>query len=119
MSTLLGRPTEAPYDLVQAYWRKTRGEEGFDEFWQTALHEGIVPDTAAEEREVTLTSDWASTASEALRQAASASPSAEGGNVFQAVFRPDPTVWDGRFANNGWLQELPKPLQQLTWDNAA
>src|SRR5207249_1787038 len=33
--------------------------------------------------------------------------------------RPDPTVWDGRFANNGWLQELPKPLTLLTWENVA
>ena len=35
------------------------------------------------------------------------------------VFRPDPSVYDGRFANNGWLQELPKPLTKLTWDNVA
>jgi molybdopterin-containing oxidoreductase family iron-sulfur binding subunit len=35
------------------------------------------------------------------------------------AFRPDPTIWDGRFANNPWLQELPKPLYVLTWDNAA
>ena len=37
----------------------------------------------------------------------------------EITFCPDPTIWDGRFANNGWLQELPKPLTKLTWDNAA
>jgi len=42
-----------------------------------------------------------------------------GAQELEIIFRPDPTIWDGRFANNGWLQELPKPLTKLTWDNAA
>jgi molybdopterin-containing oxidoreductase family iron-sulfur binding subunit len=41
------------------------------------------------------------------------------GGKFEVNFRPDPTIYDGRFANNGWLQELPKPITKLTWDNAA
>ena len=45
-------------------------------------------------------------------------PTTSTGNL-EIIFRPDPTVWDGRFANNGWLQELPKPLTKLTWDAAA
>ena len=40
-------------------------------------------------------------------------------NTFEIVFRPDPSIYDGRFANNGWLQELPKPLTKITWDNVA
>jgi MoCo/4Fe-4S cofactor protein with predicted Tat translocation signal len=37
----------------------------------------------------------------------------------EIIFRPDPTIWDGRFASNGWLQELPKPFTKLTWDTSA
>ncbi len=44
-------------------------------------------------------------------------PRVEGG--LELIFRPDPTIWDGRFANNGWLQELPKPLTKVTWDATA
>jgi MoCo/4Fe-4S cofactor protein with predicted Tat translocation signal len=45
-------------------------------------------------------------------------PSAGAGDL-EIIFRPDPTVWDGRFANNGWLQELPKPFTKVTWDTTA
>jgi MoCo/4Fe-4S cofactor protein with predicted Tat translocation signal len=50
---------------------------------------------------------------------ASVAPPAPVAPAFEVNFRRDPTVYDGRFANNGWLQELPKPVTKLTWDNAA
>src|SRR5438477_9666079 len=46
-------------------------------------------------------------------------PRSLAGSSLEVVFRPDPTLYDGRFANNGWLQELPKPVTKLTWGNAA
>ena len=53
----------------------------------------------------------------AAAQGSTTTPPATGG--LEIIFRPDPTVWDGRFANNGWLQELPKPLTKVTWDPTA
>ncbi len=47
-------------------------------------------------------------------------PMAAGGDSgLEIVFRPDPRLWDGRFANNGWLVELPQPMTKITWDNVA
>jgi MoCo/4Fe-4S cofactor protein with predicted Tat translocation signal len=46
-------------------------------------------------------------------------PRQESAGGLELIFRPDPNVWDGRFANNGWLQELPKPLSKVTWDGTA
>ena len=46
-------------------------------------------------------------------------PGSGPGGGLEIIFRPDPTIWDGRFANNGWLQELPKPLTKITWDPTA
>jgi molybdopterin-containing oxidoreductase family iron-sulfur binding subunit len=79
----------------------------FEQFWRKSLHDGVVRDTAAKPMTVSLSGNIAANASQ---------PTA---SEFEIVFRPDPTIHDGRFANNGWLQELPKPLSKLTWDNAA
>lgn len=84
---------------------------GFEQFWRKSLHDGVVANTALQPKTVALKSDWSSQTSNPERPTADA--------PFEIVFRPDPTIHDGRFANNGWLQELPKPLSKLTWDNAA
>jgi molybdopterin-containing oxidoreductase family iron-sulfur binding subunit len=99
---------QSTYDIVRAYWQQRIGLQGppFEKFWRQALHDGFVPDTAAATRDV----------SARPVDAASVGP---GGRGREVVFRPDPCVFDGRYANNGWLQELPKPHTKLTWDNAA
>ena len=88
--------------------RKTAGDdEAFEEFWETSLNNGVVAETALPAKQVRLSSAPAD--GQRRSQANSAQQSqAEGG--LEIVFRPDPTIWDGRFANNGWLQELPRPL---------
>src|SRR5581483_6915586 len=113
LAVLTDEPLARGYDVVRAYWRGRHGDDDFETFWRRALHDGLVPGTAAPEVAVDLRPDWAAAAA----RAAGERPTERGG--LEIVFTPDPTVWDGRFANNGWLQELPKPLSKITWDNAA
>ncbi len=107
MSNLLGRPAVAPLALVRETWEGRKLADDFDAFWITTLNKGVVDEkTRPSAKTPTL-----KPASGYLPKAA-----AEGREL---VFRPDPTIYDGRYANNGWLQELPKPLTSLTWDNVA
>jgi Fe-S-cluster-containing dehydrogenase component len=52
-------------------------------------------------------------------EAAPPAPALPAATDLEINFRADPTLYDGRFANNGWLQEMPKPLTRMTWDNAV
>jgi molybdopterin-containing oxidoreductase family iron-sulfur binding subunit len=103
------------YDTVRDYWRnhlpgQQASAAGFEDAWQKAVHDGVVAGTAFPHRDVALQDGWE-------RHLRPAGGSAEGG--LEIVFQADPTVYDGRFANNGWLQELPKPVTELAWGNAA
>src|SRR6185295_13341289 len=91
----------------------TTPSSDFESWWRKCVHDGFVPNTALPIKTVT-----ANTAASSQQNAVTpaASPA---GSQFELVFRTDPTIYDGRFANNGWLQELPKPLSKVTWDNAA
>ncbi|MEZ6097768.1 MAG: TAT-variant-translocated molybdopterin oxidoreductase [Pirellulaceae bacterium] len=116
LSALLGKPGRTSYDLIKEHWRKELNDpEDFDSAWQTALHEGVIPETNLPRKNVTLLD-----VSVVLEKADRSQDSHDlPHDQVDVVFRPDPTIWDGRFANNGWLQELPKPFSKLTWDNAA
>lgn len=81
----------------------------FEDNWRKAVHDGFIPNTAAATKTVTATS--------AFMSQPETKPAANGS--LEISILPDPCVYDGRFVNNGWLQELPNPLNKVTWDNVA
>ncbi len=107
--------TDAPgtrgHDIAKGYWQNQSGVAAgdFNAWWRRVLHDGMVPNSALPAR------------TPAINRAAPATREIKRplGGALEVIFRPDPTIYDGRFANNGWLQELPKPITKLTWDNAA
>ncbi|HVN45030.1 MAG TPA: 4Fe-4S dicluster domain-containing protein [Steroidobacteraceae bacterium] len=89
--------------LVRRQWQRELPDE---RAWQAALQSGVIAGSAFAPRSLP------------LRQLAPAPlPNAADQKGLELLFRSDPTVGDGRWSNNSWLQELPKPLTQLTWDN--
>lgn len=118
----LGGRLQSAYELVREYWRgrayslflrsdrSLASEEDFEAFWRQALHDGFVRDTAAE--------PLPAAPRPGLARSLEPPPATPAGGL-EILFRPDPTLWDGRFAENAWLQELPKPFTKLTWENAA
>ena len=110
LAVLLGQPGQSSHEIVKDYWRTQNRSADFETFWQTSLHDGVVAGSALPGKSVALRANF---------QSASAAASPAPAGSLEINFRPDPCIFDGRFANNGWLQELPKPLTKLTWDNAA
>ncbi len=114
MSTLAMQPGRTSYDIVREAWQKRFGSGEFERKWQTALHDGVVAGTAWSTAAPRLRADFAAQLSKLSPP--SDTPRDEG---LDLLIRLDSSVHDGRFANLGWLQELPRPLTKLTWDNAV
>jgi len=112
LAVLLGEAGNSAHDIVHDFWKSKKPAMDFEKFWLTTLHDGVMADTALPEKTV-------SAAKFNFGAQASTPASQPGAGSMELVFRPDPTIWDGSFANNGWLQEMPKPNTKLTWDNAA
>jgi molybdopterin-containing oxidoreductase family iron-sulfur binding subunit len=104
LALLAGRPEATSHDVVRETW-SARVEGDVDAFWREAVYRGAVPGSAAPRVEATPSLGELDL------------PLATDDLVL--LLRPDPSLEDGRWANNGWLQELPKPFTKLTWDNAA
>src|SRR5246500_2659077 len=95
------------YDTIRDGMKKMPGAGDADKFWRKSLNDGVVRGSAFAPLNVSAKVDVAGL------------PAAKTTAEMEFLFRPDPTVYDGRFANNGWLQELAKPISKITWDNAA
>jgi MoCo/4Fe-4S cofactor protein with predicted Tat translocation signal len=115
LAALSSRPERTSYEIVREYWLKTRGMD--EKQWRRALHDGFIAGSADTRGPQAPPGPEAPSRPEAPGTARGPNPEARG--PIEIQFRPDPTIGDGRFANNGWLQELPKPLTKLTWDAAA
>jgi len=105
IALLAGQVDASGHDLVQSYWKKQHSGADFDVFWRKSLHDGWIEGTTFAPKQV------------ALKTAGLSPHPATNANALEINFRRDPTVHDGQFSNNGWLQELPKPMTKLTWDN--
>ena len=108
VQALLGDSTSTGYQIVQTAWKARIPALTFEKSWRKVVHDGVVPGTA-------LAPVAAKTTAGAWMQAKASVNQAN----LDLNFRLDPNVLDGRNANNGWMQELPKPLTMFTWDNAA
>ncbi len=101
-------------DILESHWRDTWRGSGDDAAvgarWRQALVDGFVPGTAEPEVTPRLVPAAA---------AAPATPAAPAARTITVLFRPDPSTWDGAWANNAWLQELPRPLNKVVWDNVV
>ncbi len=115
IGALLGDAGRTPHEWVHGYWadQKLASSLEYETFWETSLEKGVIQGTAFPAKAVTPKTDFAA----ALPK--SSNGKGAGAGSMEIAFRPDPTVWDGSYNNNSWLQELPKPLTTMTWDNAA
>ncbi len=99
------------YDIVRRTMRGILGETDFEKRWRQALHDGVVASSALPpETPAAAPATWTS----ALGASAAAA-----GDGLEVVFERDAKIHDGRFANVGWLQEMPDPVSKMTWDNPA
>jgi molybdopterin-containing oxidoreductase family iron-sulfur binding subunit len=101
-------PQAAPSPVNTVAQSSVSTNSEFESWWRQTIHDGFVPDSQLPTRTLS---------AKTLPPAPPAVTSEAGG--FDIVFRTDPSVFDGRFTNNGWLQELPRPLTKVTWDNVA
>jgi molybdopterin-containing oxidoreductase family iron-sulfur binding subunit len=104
LALLAGEWQATGFQVLEDYWKSQHAAGDFEGFWRKSLHDGWVEGTRFPPKSVSAKLGnlvWAGVDAQAV----------------EINFRRDPSIYDGSFANNGWLQELPKPMTKMTWDN--
>jgi molybdopterin-containing oxidoreductase family iron-sulfur binding subunit len=111
---LMNEPMLSPYEAVRETWKPViKGD--FETGWRKALHAGWIEDAGLHEIDIVPSQPMG----DIFLKGPSTIPAPSPKDAIEIIFRPDPNVYDGRWSNVGWLQELPKPVTNLSWDNAA
>ncbi|WP_223640411.1 TAT-variant-translocated molybdopterin oxidoreductase [Corallococcus sp. EGB] len=114
LSVFAGLESQSPYELLKTLWRERSGAPAdFEARWEAWLTDGIIPETRAAPARAVL--DEAAV----LKAAAGPESRMKAPEGMELSLVLDARLYDGRFAGNAWLQELPEPVSKLTWDNAA
>ncbi len=108
-----GLPVTSPYEIVRETFSGKVGGGDAEAAWRKFLHDGFLANSAAKPVEVKFN---AAAASQAIADAKASLPARD---KLEVVFHRDYSVDDGRYNNNGWLQEMPDPITKMTWDNAV
>jgi molybdopterin-containing oxidoreductase family iron-sulfur binding subunit len=109
LAAFTDKPGQTAYDVVRDRLKTPGGTADAEKFWRKTLNDGVVANSAFAPISV------ATKFTPASLPPAKTPPAGQ----LEFIFRPDANVHDGRYANNGWLQELARPVTKLTWDNAA
>jgi MoCo/4Fe-4S cofactor protein with predicted Tat translocation signal len=115
ISLLAGQPSTAAHDIVQNYWKTKHPGADFDMWWRKAVEQGWIDGTALPAKQPV--AKIAAAAHGVTIAYAAGAPASQSGDTVELNFRRDPSIYDGQFSNNGWLQELPNPMTKMTWDN--
>ncbi len=111
VALLSGQADATGYELVRAYWQKQHTGADFEQLWRKSLHDGWIEGTTFTQKSAPFYLN-----PESLMKGVNFLWSDSDHPLLN--IRGDSTIYDGQFSNNGWLQELPKPMSKLTWDNA-
>jgi molybdopterin-containing oxidoreductase family iron-sulfur binding subunit len=112
VALLIGAKDQRAYDIVKNFWTAQWPAASREQSWRKAVHDGLVA-SAKPADVVKPTLD-----AKKIAAAVAAEPKASLSGI-EVAFVPSASAWDGRFANNGWMQEAPDPITKMVWGNAA